>query len=80
MMAVDEIYDYLKDNKGFHSAKQIATALGIRTQAVNKSLKVVVTYKDIACKYVPLVRKHKGKRVGLKTKKAWVYAHKKRRK
>jgi len=79
MMTVEEIYDYLKDNKGFHSARQIANNLELNIRSVNRSLKGIATYDEIDCQYVHLVRNHKDKNVGLKTKKAWVYSYVKTR-
>ena len=80
MMAVEEIYQFLKENRGFFSAKQISLKLNLNVKSVRSSLNTIARYEDILCEYTYLMRGHKKKRVGLKTRKAWVYAHVKKTK
>ena len=77
IMGVDEIYDYLKKNKGYHSAKQIAEKLGMNVKSIRKSLSTIMTYKEIVCNYTHMMRNKARKRVGLKTRRTWLYAYKK---
>ena len=74
-MGVEEVYNFLKKKKGFHSAKQIAKALKLNVTSIRKSLNTVTRYEDIVCEYNHLMRKKAYKSAGLKMRKAWVYAH-----
>ena len=74
-MGVDEVYRYLKKYKGFHSAQKIADKLDYNVKSIRESLNVISRYKDIICEYLHLIRNKTKKRVGLKTKRTWVYAH-----
>lgn len=86
-MGVDKIYDFLKENKGFHSALQISDGVNVSHRAVKNSLNVIIRYPDITSKYAHLVRNKKYtmrnktyQGIGLKTKKAWLYAYAKKNK
>ena len=74
-MGVDEVYNFLKEIKGFHTAVEIAKELNINERGIRESLAIITRYNDIVCKNVQLIRNTIIGRVGLKTKKTWVYAH-----
>lgn len=77
-MGVEEVYNYLKENEGYHSAKEISNAIGIRTQAVNKSLNVISRYDDINGLYQSLNIRHFKDKL-CRTKRSWVYSYVKQR-
>jgi len=74
-MGVEEVYDFLKENKGFHTAKDIYTKLSLNQKSVSKSLNTISRYEDIMCKFIHLDTRQGIYKSGLRTKKAWVYAH-----
>lgn len=74
-MGVEEVYNFLKKKKGYHSAKEIAFALKLNVHSIRKSLNVILRYDDIVSEYAHLMRNKAHKGVGLKTRKAWLYAH-----
>ncbi len=74
-MGVEEVYGYLKTHKGFHTAAKISNKLGLNEKSIRNSLGVVARYDDIVCEYIQLIRDKIRGRIGLKTKRTWVYAH-----
>ena len=74
-MGVEEIYEYLKENEGFHSAAEITLELDLNRKTIDRALGIVTRYEDITCQFLQLERKAIQGRVGLKTKRTWVYAH-----
>ena len=74
-MGVEQIYNYLKNHKGFHSARDIYKALKLNQKSVSKSLNAIATFDDVVCEYAHIIRGKAHKSVGLKARKAWVYAH-----
>lgn len=82
-MGVEEIYEFLKENKGFYSARQLSEELGIRQQTISRSLNIVSRYDDIVCEHHKLNIRHKSNihdpTRNLPTRRTWVYAYKKQR-
>ena len=74
-MGIENIYNFLKKNPGFHSSKDIREALGLGQKGVDWSLKALSTYSDIICEYRFSIAK-KGSKTGIRKKKAWHYKYK----
>ncbi len=74
-MGVDEIYNFLKENKGFHSAKQISEGVKVSNRSVSKSINIITRYKDITCEYIYQNIREGIYKSNLRTRKTWVYAH-----
>lgn len=75
-MAVEEIYQFLKEHKGvYYSAKQIAEQLGLSQQTTSRSLNVISRYADISCEYKKLDIRSLNRLLQLATKQSWVYAY-----
>ena len=74
-MGVEEVYNFLKKHKGYHSVKEISKGVKVSHRAVKKSINIISRYEDIVSKYAHLMRDKARKGVGIKTRKAWLYAH-----
>ena len=83
-MGAEEVYCFLKKNKGWHTALKIANDLNINPTGVRRSLKILTRYDDIACEYRHTVQKHSNwkkpeeKTVTRRSRMAWMYKYKPR--
>ena len=74
-MGIEEVYNFLKRRKGFYSVKQISDALELTVMSIRQSLKTIARYDDIVCEFKHLDIRRGIYKLGLKTKRTWVYSH-----